>query len=257
MLSESIAIEPNRPISVSEVAAVTDVEPKIVNRFIDDKVLPPTTYRRKKNERTVYSFACPIIGFYSSEAGSSLTKETRREVADWLAERLKSDWNSFFTFGLFDEPIDSSTAFARLVEDQLTLMRVNSVFEPDTLKFIKGALALDLTKSVRSSLECLFKLRLAEALMVDDPDIRGGVTTIKGTRISPYEAASVALADGIESATESYSSLSPQVFELAILYSKANPLRGRPSAKEGDWRKDWRLVSEKTVPLSEYVVQGA
>ena len=257
MPSNGLALDSNRPFSVSAVAAVTEVEPRIINRFIDDEVLPPGTYRRKNNERAIYSFACPIVGFYSSEAGSSLTKDTKREVADWLAERLESNWSSIFNFELHaDNFMASNTAFDELIEDQLALMDITSALEPGALVFSKGAMVLNLTDSVHSALEFLFKLRLAEALMVGDPDIRGGITTIRGTRISPYEAAGMALAEGIDSAMEAYPRLSRKSFELSILYSKANPLRGRPKEKDDDWKKNWRLVSETVVPLGEFMDQG-
>ena len=243
------ALDPNRRFSISEVAAITDVAPKTINRFIDDLVLPANAFRKKDRERSIYAFACPIVRFYSSEAGSSLTQATRKEIANSVMEVLKSDWDDLFRWRTsINDHEDALVEYDRILNKDFEKYFASKA---SCFIFTKGEMELKLNQTVETSLVSLLKLWLAESRIVEDPDIRGGIPTIKGTRISPYEAAGMARADGIDSAMETYPSLSRDDFEMATLYAKAKPLRGRPK-KEDDWRKGWRLVSETTVPLSQY-----
>lgn len=232
MPSANLVIQADRPCTISEVAAVTEVDSKKINRFIDSGVLPEYTYRKEPRNRAIFAFACPIIKFYSSESGAFLTKNAKREVADWLVQKLREHWSDL----LHDDGGESSSS--RVVRDVAFAMKGYD------FDYRKDLMALALNDSVQNSLTNLEILAQTESCIIEDPDIRGGIPTIKGTRISPYEAASLALADGIDSALEDYPSLSRKDFETAIMYTKANPPRGRPKSKNQSWRKHWRLVCE-------------
>ena len=240
----NLAVQPDRPCTVSMVAAVTEVDPKKINSYIDGGVLPEDTYRKADGDRRVFAFACPIVGFYSTYAGASLTKSAKREVADSLAERIRSNWAGLFSFD--GEPARDLPAVAR----------GNRIPDGCDFDFRKESMTLELTPQVAKSLDNLMRLAVAESRIVEDPDYRGGIPTIRGTRITPYEAAGMALADGIESALEDYPSLTREDIELAILYRRAHPPLGRPKARDEEWRKDTRLVSETVVPLSGYAAKA-
>ncbi len=75
----------------------------------------------------------------------------------------------------------------------------------------------------------LKQLKQAQEMIVEDPEILRGTPVIRGTRIPVPDVAS--LADSgtpLEEILEIYPSLSRKQVELASLYAKASPLRGRP-----------------------------
>jgi uncharacterized protein (DUF433 family) len=75
----------------------------------------------------------------------------------------------------------------------------------------------------------LTQLRKAQELVVEDPEILRGTPVIRGTRIPVYDVASLADAGTpLEELQEIYPKLTPSEIELASIYAKANPQRGRP-----------------------------
>jgi uncharacterized protein (DUF433 family) len=75
------------------------------------------------------------------------------------------------------------------------------------------------------------KLRAAEALVTREAAVLGGEPCIRNTRILVYVVAALANKYGLEKARATYSSLTGKEIELAVLYAKANPRRGRPRTK--------------------------
>ncbi|HXN84574.1 MAG TPA: DUF433 domain-containing protein [Candidatus Binataceae bacterium] len=85
-------------------------------------------------------------------------------------------------------------------------------------------------KSARRELRTrLSKLQQAQRMVVSDPEIRGGLPIIKGTRIGVHEIAAM-LDQGETEADllEGYPALKRQQLELARIYAAAYPRRGRP-----------------------------
>jgi uncharacterized protein (DUF433 family) len=87
----------------------------------------------------------------------------------------------------------------------------------------------DLQKARAELRRQLSKLTAAKHMVVTDPEIRGGEPVIKGTRIGVYEVATM-LERGATAAEilEGYPTLRPRHLELAVVYAKAYPRRGRP-----------------------------
>jgi uncharacterized protein (DUF433 family) len=72
-------------------------------------------------------------------------------------------------------------------------------------------------------------LLCARAAVTEDPKILGGIPAIKGTRVPVYDvAASAAAGISLPQLQNAYPSLTRELIELAILYAKAAPPRGRP-----------------------------
>jgi len=77
--------------------------------------------------------------------------------------------------------------------------------------------------------ESLRQYSAAMDLIVEDPDVQGGVATFKGTRL-PVEVIGTLLQQGIswQELSEDYPSLTRERAEAAQFYMRANPRRGRP-----------------------------
>jgi uncharacterized protein (DUF433 family) len=92
-----------------------------------------------------------------------------------------------------------------------------------------GGLLVDFSAVAAQVRSSLSKLARARRMVVRDPEIRGGEPVIRETRIPVY-----LIADMLEQgATEQeivlgYPTLKPENLELAGIYAKAYPRRGRP-----------------------------
>ena len=73
------------------------------------------------------------------------------------------------------------------------------------------------------------QLTQAQELVVEDPEILSGTPVLRGTRIPVYDVASLVDAGiPVQEILEIYPKLTPSQIELASIYAKANPQRGRP-----------------------------
>lgn len=73
--------------------------------------------------------------------------------------------------------------------------------------------------------------------LVVDPEIFGGEPILKGTRITCQSVLGrIEGGETLEDLVEDYPEISMEAFEAALVYAKAHPPRGRPSAGK-PWRK--------------------
>jgi uncharacterized protein (DUF433 family) len=88
--------------------------------------------------------------------------------------------------------------------------------------------------------------RKALKLIVEDPEIQGGVATFKGTRLPVYQIG-ILLQQGVQEKElrEDYPNLTPEMVEAARIYVRANPRRGRP--RKPAWHD--------TKPLSSQLIR--
>jgi uncharacterized protein (DUF433 family) len=92
-----------------------------------------------------------------------------------------------------------------------------------------GGLILEVKAALRELRTRLSKLQQAKRMVVCDPEIRGGLPVIKGTRIGVYEvAAMLDQGETEEDFLEGYPTLKREQLELARIYAAAYPRRGRP-----------------------------
>lgn len=72
-------------------------------------------------------------------------------------------------------------------------------------------------------------LEARDRFIVVEPKIKGGVPTIRGTRIDVYSVAQrLDAGETIEQLSEDYPEVPSQAFEAAALYARTHPRRGRP-----------------------------
>ena len=180
-------------LKTAEAAIVANVEPSYINRAIDENILP-SIYFRRENGRSVRADACALIAFYA-ETANLLTAEMRREMIN------------------------------SLIDLQKLMRREGSA--PDML-IHEGVVTVDFGPILKRTREALERLSEARDMVVISPEILGGTPVIKGTRVPVYDVAAVAAQVPIDEVLKDYPSLSADQVDLAKLYAKANPLRGRP-----------------------------
>ncbi len=183
-------------LTPTEVAVVSRVAVRDVNRIIDEKILPERLYKVGTDRARRFSVdACAFISFYF-RAANQLTSEERVRTIAAASERLR------------EEPVSK--------------LEKEWIIRQDFL-------AIDLAPFLRSVHQRLEKLAAGRALVVEDVAILGGTPVIRDTRLPIYDiAASVAAGLSTERILAAYPGLTAEAVELVALYAEANPQRGRP-----------------------------
>lgn len=178
-------------LTTTEAAVAAGVSVPQINRIIDEKILPEDLYSTSPI-RTFRTDACLLIAFYF-------------ETADWLTAtaRLETIRNARAHCSTWDEWKDCT------VGDHFLTIRFS-----------------DLWKEVDGRLRILSEAR---EMVIEDPEILSGTPVIRGTRVPVHDVA-VALDAGtpMERILRSYPSLNASQVELASIYARAFPQRGRP-----------------------------
>src|SRR6516225_4798094 len=114
----------------------------------------------------------------------------------------------------------------------------------DAVSISEGSALLIQVKTVRKELdERLKRLERAESIIVEDPETMRGTPVYRGTRI-PVDLIADMLKQGatVEEVIEGYPALDRERIELAPLYLRAFPRRGRPAARPWAKRKSIRTT---------------
>ena len=182
-------------LTTTEAAVAAGVSLPQVNRVIDENILPDDWYSTSPT-RTVRRDACLLISFYF-------------ETADWLTASARL------------QTIRNAVAHGHTWE-QWKNYAVDDHFL--TVRFA------DLWRSVDGRLR---KLMAAEEMVVEDPEILSGTPVIRGTRVPVQIVAALFYAGTpMERILKSYPSVTELQVELASIYVKAVPQRGRPKRRE-------------------------
>jgi len=178
-------------LTTSEAAIAAGVSVPQIHRIIDEKILPEDLYSTTLM-RTFRTDACILIAFYF-ETAELLTAPAR----------LRAIRNAMAHCGSWREWENC------VVEDHSITVHFSEIW--------KGVAAR------------LAQLRKAHEMVVEDPEILSGTPVFKGTRVPVYDiAAAVDAGTPKERILKSYPSLKDWQIELASVYAKAVPPRGRP-----------------------------
>ena len=114
----------------------------------------------------------------------------------------------------------------------------------DALPLSNGSVVVFQCKSARREVESgLKRLARATRMVISDPEVLCGTPVFRGTRIPVHMVADM-LADGasIEEIMAGYPGLTREKAELAPLYAKAFPRRGRPTKRPWAGRAPARIT---------------
>lgn len=180
-------------LTTTEAAVAAGVSLPQINRVIDEQILPDDWYSTSP-KRTVRTDACLFISFYFGAADRLTATARLQTIRDAVAHgRTWAEWKHYTT------------------QDGVLTVRFN-----------------DLWKEVDGRLRTLVA---AENMVVGDPEILGGTPVIRGTRVPVHTVAAVREAGTpMERILKSYPSLTEAQVELAVVYAKAVPQRGRPKS---------------------------
>ena len=177
----------------AQASAVADLPLKAVHKLIDGRLIRPRRMRVGREIQRFLSQGQLVYLRLEAEGVRLLPLATRREVA-------------------------------KAVENSPRI---------DMVCLSEGSAVMIQVKHVRLEVEQqLLRLREAEQMTVSDPEILHGTPVYRGTRI-PVELVADMLNDGasVEEILEGYPALDRNKIELAPLYVRAFPRRGRPSQR--------------------------
>ena len=198
-------------LTTSEAAIAAGVSIPQIHRMIDEKILPEDFYTTAL-ARTFRTDACLLIAFYFQTADLLTAGARLKTIRDAMAHC--TTWSQWEDCTVVDHSV--------------------------TIHFS------ELWKAVDGRLR---RLAQARQMVVEDPEILSGTPVIKGTRVPLYDvAAAVDLGTPIERILKTYPSLKQEQVELASLYAKAVPQRGRP--KRASLRGAHSTVVKKRIRAS-------
>ena len=199
-------------LTTSEAAVAAGVSVPQIHRIIDERILPEDLYSTAQM-RTFRTDACVLIAFYF-ETADLLTAQARlRTIRNAMAHC--SGWDQWKNC---------------IVEDHFVTVRF-----------------ADIWKNVDFRLHQLMK---AHATVTEDPEILGGTPVIKGTRVPVYDiAAAFDSGTSVDRILKSYPSLKDWQVELASVYARAVPPRGRPKRSASAGRIE-KSVTKKRLRRS-------
>ncbi len=201
----------------TEAAVVANVPLRDVNRAIDERILPDGFFTVEGGRHVLLS-GCTLISFYFASA-NHLTSEGRLFAIREAGARLHK--------------------FRNLAP--AALIKKDWVVQDDFL-------TIDLAPFVRRTTERMDRLAAARALVTTDPDVLGGTPVIRGTRVPVYDVAASAVANvSAGRLLAAYPALNADLIELATLYAKANPARGRPRLNDNP-PEGAAIITDRHVP---------
>ena len=178
-------------LTTTEAAVAAGVSVREINRVVDEHILPENLYSTEKM-RKFRTDACLLIAFYFSTA-DLLTADARlRMIRNELVH--SPTWDGWKHWA---------------IEDDMLTIHFDSLW-----------------KSVDQRLRDLISAR---ELVVEDEEILSGTPVIRGTRVPVHDvAAALSAGTSKELLLKAYPSLNERQIELAAVYAKAMPARGRP-----------------------------
>jgi uncharacterized protein (DUF433 family) len=202
-------IRQNNPYTPAQAAAVTGLSLLAVHKAIEYRLIRPKVVREGRSFYRLLSK--PQVLYLQLEAN-----------------------------GLRCLPLATRKEIARAVEQAPDL---------DMIAALPGGVLLVQAKSARKQMErALRRLAQAERMIVSDPEIMKGTPVYRGTRI-PVHAIADMLAQGtpVEEILEGYPALTREAVELAAVYAKAFPRRGRPPARPWSRRQPRKATQNRLV----------
>jgi len=178
-------------LTTSEAAVAAGVSIPQIHRIIDERILPDDLYSTTQM-RTFRTDACVLIAFYFETAELLTAQARQRAIRSVLAHC--SGWNGWKDC---------------VYQDRSVTVNFDEIFE--------------------RVIERLDKLTKAREAVIEDPDILGGTPVLRGTRVPVYDIAAMAEA-GVtaDQILRSYPSLKDWQVDLASIYARAVPQKGRP-----------------------------
>lgn len=188
-------------LTVNEVAVLSDVAPRAVRKAIEERVLKVGGARLPKlNRRLRTALGTDAVKYMAvmREVDWPMPIEAKVRIAKWLSETAAENIGGHLV--------------------------------------IHGPLTLDAKKlapKIKAAVKRAERYRHArDRWIVSDETIMGGTPVIKGTRMTVYSVLGrIDTGETLEAVAEENPDIPLEALEAAVIFGKANPMRGRPSGR--------------------------
>jgi uncharacterized protein (DUF433 family) len=131
-----------------------------------------------------------------------------------------------------------------LTPEQRRVVATLMLEKPRARTWRVGVLSVNLQEVAEETRLGLERLQRARDMVVGDRNVLGGAPVFRGPRIPVHDiAAMLTNGDSVQELRRAYPALNREQIELAPLYAKAYPLRGRPRGHA--WQRLQRVTSKK------------
>jgi uncharacterized protein (DUF433 family) len=187
--------------------------------------------RSKEEREFTVPQASAILGLTPKQVNNVLDRELAPELTRLRLVRRRARGRIISSSGLF--ALELALAWADRFRPQFRrkILHKALIDQPESESVREDDVVVELAKHREAVTAGVAKLQSAEALVTRDAEVLGGEPCIRNTRIPVYVVAALATQHGRETARATYSSLTANEIELAELYAKANPRKGRPRTK--------------------------
>jgi uncharacterized protein (DUF433 family) len=200
-------------LTTTEAAIAAGVSVLQVHRMIDEKILPEDLYSTAQM-RTFRTDACVLIAFYF-ETAELLTAQARNRAIRNAMSRC-AGWDAW----------------------------KNCIFE-------ENSVTVHFSEIWKGVDERLHKLARAREAVIEDPEILSGTPVFKGTRVPVYDVAAMIEAGvSMEEILDTYPSLKNWQVELAPVYARAVPPKGRPRRNPPTMNAGKSYIKKRLRPSS-------
>jgi uncharacterized protein (DUF433 family) len=175
--------------------------------------------------------ASAILGLTPKQVNNALDRELDRALAGLRLVRTRAGSRIISSSGLLALELALAWADRFLPQFRRKMLRKALVAGPKSESVREEGVVVELAKYREVVTAGVSRLRAAEELVTRELEVLGGEPCIRSTRIPVYVVAALASKRGREQARATYSSLTGDEIELAVLYAKANPRKGRPRTK--------------------------
>lgn len=188
-------------IGSAEAAFIAELDQRELNRLIDENVFVDAWLVRRDEGRGFTRLAAALARFHFSTA-EALSKAARLDVIHAVVSRIRDTGDPIPFVDL-----DTTTGIDWTWHSNLV--------------------TVDLRDAVAATKERAAKIETANRLIVEDPDIMGGVPTFRGTRV-PITLAVGLSGKKLDDFREAFPHITNEQLAAANVYAKVNPPRGRP-----------------------------
>ena len=215
--SSERAVAPSTRLHVGEVSVATGIDVRRIHRMIDDRILPRYACAKLGKRRAIRGFAVPLVSFCAAFAGK-FDRRFRFEVMRFIADFTRKNWTDL----------------------------LRNPRKAKRLRFDSDGVSISVGVQVSEAMDGLGRWVEAKSLIVENPNMRGGIPTIRGTRVGVHEVAGYMEIESMDEILRHYPTLTRKDLEAAAMFAKAFP---RPTPRR-ILRPDRKfLVSEFEVDL--------
>ncbi|QDQ29306.1 DUF433 domain-containing protein [Chitinimonas arctica] len=197
----------NRPVFVptAEAAYLAELSDRQVNRMVDDQIVPAKLFEQHERGRRLFTRLSAAFARFYFGTEDTLLPAARRLVLAELTDRVERLCCKNDVYTLIFLPAEMSW------------------------KVTQSSVEIDVAPFIAKTLARMKEVDQADALVVTDPEILGGVPVFAGSRV-PVDIVLASLDKGIalDRLCTSYPFLTKAHLAAARTYMQVHPRRGRP-----------------------------